>query len=244
MDRLGGSAPMPATYSTAVITADRRRSAVQRLLARLIICSCLLWRASIGRFMVLGLTPCSRRHLWRTSSRFLVRCSSGRPSGGLARSAGGRDRVPQVVLAALCAILGVLPQLPLRLVSSAVTAAVPGGLPAPGGVLGGSLGLAITVDGTTVAGWAPLVVLAVAIVLSALVFGLQRLGGATVREVPVWNCGEEHDSGVVRYAASSFYLPFKQAIAGITRGFSVRPPAFRRSGPGVDGSASRWRADG
>jgi len=232
MDRLGGLwHQMPATARSTVV-ASLSIAGVPPFNGFaskwLIICSCLLAGLHRPIFMVLGLIALFAS---LATLAYVLKILGAVFFGAAERrvvvdEVPAAMAVPQVVLAALCAILGVLPQLPLRLVSSAVTAAVPGGLPAPGGVLGGSLGLAITVDGATVAGWAPLVVLAVAIVLSALVFGLQRLGGATVREVPVWNCGEEHDSGVVRYAASSFYLPFKQAIAGIYPRISVRPPHF------------------
>ena len=232
MDRLGGLwHQMPATAGSTTVGSLALAGVppFNGFASKwLIICSCLLAGLQRPIFMVLGLVALFAS----LATLAYVLKVLGAVFFGAAERRFVVDEVPvsmalpQVVLAALCVLLGVLPQLPLRLVLSAVAAAVPGGIPAPGDVLGGLLGISITVDGATVAGWAPLLVLVTAAVLSALVWGLQRMGGATVREVAVWNCGEEHDSGTVRYAASSFYLPFKQAIAGIYPRLSLRAPRF------------------
>lgn len=194
----------------------------------LIVCSCLLAGLHWPLFLVLGLLALFIS--LATLASFLKVVGAvflGEAERRLeVREVPAAMVVPQLVLAGLCVLLGVLPQLPLALVGPAVAAAVPGDLPSPGSVLGGPLGLSITVDGATLAGWAPLVVLAAAAVLTALMLGLQRLGGATVRQVPVWTCGEEHDSGLVRYPASSFYLPLKQALAGVYPRIGLRPPPF------------------
>jgi hydrogenase-4 component B len=141
--------------------------------------------------------------------------------------------VPQVVLAALCVLLGVLPQLPLRLLHRAVSAAAPVPLPPFGSLLGGPWATAVVLDGEVVAFLAPLVILPAIAAAAGVAYALQRAGGAAVRQVPVWNCGEELTSAEVRYPASSFYLPFRRAFAGVypaPRWALPRlPPVLRRA---------------
>jgi hydrogenase-4 component B len=132
--------------------------------------------------------------------------------------------VPQVVLAALCILLGIFPQPVLRFVGSAiesVTAIPVSGVDASR-IWGG---LSLT-DGSPVAFWSPLAILAALAILALISYGIQRVGGAHVRAVPVWYCGEEHAAATVRYPASSFYLPFKHAFQGVYPTGKVRVPRF------------------
>ena len=85
--------------------------------------------------------------------------------------------------------------------------------------------------GAAVAFWWPLAILAALAILALLSYGIQRAGGAKVRSVPVWYCGEEHAPATVRYPASSFYLPFKHAFQGIY-------PAAKLSGAANAGAHS------
>jgi hypothetical protein len=71
------------------------------------------------------------------------------------------------------------------------------------------------IDGTAVAFWWPLVMLAGLAILASLAYGIQHAAGAKARSVPVWYCGEEHAAAIVRYPAGSFYLPFKHAFQGV-----------------------------
>ena len=133
-------------------------------------------------------------------------------------------RVPQVVLAGLCTLFGIFPQVVLRVVGHAI----PGLTAMP--VLGVDArrfwgGLQLT-DGSPLAFWSPLAMLAALAVLALLASAIQRLGGAQTRSVPVWFCGEEHPPATVRYPASSFYLPFKHAFQGIYPGARVHVPKF------------------
>jgi hypothetical protein len=76
------------------------------------------------------------------------------------------------------------------------------------------------------AAWAPLALVGGLVVLAALAVLVQRAGGAKVRRVGVWTCGEEEPVDWVRYPASSFYQPLKQAFRGVYPTFTLRPPAF------------------
>jgi hypothetical protein len=71
------------------------------------------------------------------------------------------------------------------------------------------------IDGSAVAFWWPLGILAGLAILTALCYGIQRVARASVRRVPVWYCGEEHASKTVRYPSSSFALPFRQAFRNV-----------------------------
>jgi hypothetical protein len=84
----------------------------------------------------------------------------------------------------------------------------------------------VLIDGSPVAFWSPLAILAALVILALLSYGIQRAGRARVRSVPVWYCGEEHASATVRYPASSFYLPFKHAFQGLYPIGRVHVPKF------------------
>jgi len=132
--------------------------------------------------------------------------------------------VPQVVLAALCILLGVFPQLALRFIGRAIegVTAIPASALDASRIWGG---LVLT-DGSPVAFWSPVAILAALAILALICYGIQRAGGAQVRTVPVWYCGEEHASAAVRYPASSFYLPFKHVFQGIYPSGRVQVPKF------------------
>jgi len=123
-------------------------------------------------------------------------------------------KLPQVVLAALCVLFGVLPTLPTAYIFRAVTAvAHNAAVPSYQQVLGSSsIALAFTPNTAVTGVWSPLPVVAVFAVLLALSYGLMRLGGAPVRKVECWYCGEEHADELVRFRASGFYGPFKHAF--------------------------------
>jgi hydrogenase-4 component B len=132
--------------------------------------------------------------------------------------------VPQIALAALCILLGIFPQLVLRFVGHAIEAvtAIPASSVDASRIWGGLL----LTDGSPVAFWSPLAILATLAILALISYGIQRAGGAQVRSVPVWYCGEEHASAAVRYPASSFYLPFKDVFHGIYPSGKVHAPKF------------------
>jgi len=135
---------------------------------------------------------------------------------------------PQAFLALACVAFGLVPAWPLGFVHRALTGLASGAsLPSLESLLGGGAGLRVVSGVVGVAFWAPLPV-AAALVLLGLVsyFLIQRAAGASVRDVPVWTCGEEAGPELSRYPASSFYLPFKRAFQGIYPSIHVRAPAF------------------
>jgi hypothetical protein len=136
---------------------------------------------------------------------------------------------PQALLAAACVVFGLAPRWPLRFVHQALASLVPGaGIPNLAALLGRGPGLRIGVGEQSLAAWAPLAVVAGLSLLAVLAGLLQRAGEAEVRRVPVWHGGEEHAPELVRYPASSFYRPLKQAFQGIYPTLALRPPPFPR----------------
>lgn len=132
--------------------------------------------------------------------------------------------VPQAVLAALCVLLGIVPQLGLRFISHAITALT--GMQAIGVDSSHSWRGILLTDGSPVGFWSPLACVASLVILGLIAFGIERAGRSEVRSVPVWFGGEEHDSALVRYPASSFYVPFNSAFQGLYPARAVHAPKF------------------
>lgn len=130
--------------------------------------------------------------------------------------------VPQIVLAALCVLLGIFPQPMLRFVGQAIATVT--GIPAAGVDATHTWGGILLTNGPAVGFWSPIAILMALVVLALIAYGIERAGGARVRSVPVWYGGEEHPPSLVRYPASSFYLPFKHAFAGIYPRRALRAP--------------------
>jgi hydrogenase-4 component B len=144
---------------------------------------------------------------------------------------------PQAALAILCVALGIFPQLALRFIGQAVEGL--SGIPASAVAASSVWGGISLIDGAAVAFWWPLAILVALAILASLCYGIQRALRAKVRSVPVWYCGEEHAPALVRYPASSFYLPFKHAFQGVYplgKLPAPRMPAFIRRLLDVD----RW----
>ncbi|MBW7934523.1 MAG: hypothetical protein H3C62_13150, partial [Gemmatimonadaceae bacterium] len=141
---------------------------------------------------------------------------------------------PQVVLAAACLVVGLLPMVPLRYVHQAIVTLPSGiGLPANEALVGAGSTLALATNGVLLASWAPLVVTFGLLALGAGVYyGLQTAGGATARDVPVWACGEEENPEWLRYRADSLYRPFKDAL-------HIKPPRVRLPEVAVPGFLAR-----
>jgi hydrogenase-4 component B len=141
--------------------------------------------------------------------------------------------VPQVVLATLCVVLGVLPGPALRLAHQAVAGLLPVALPSFEAMLQDTWRAGVRLDGAVVASWGPPVVLVGLALGTALAWALQRAAGVERREVPVWSCGEEHTARELRYRASSFYVPLRSAFAGVYPSprwhWPAFPPALRRA---------------
>jgi hydrogenase-4 component B len=230
MDKLGGLAGfMPYTAGTTVV-ASLSISGVPPFNGFaskwLIVASCLLAGMHFPLFLLLGLVALFVS--LATLASFLKVLGSvffgASAVIGRLREAPPSMIVPQVVLAAFCLLLGIFPQVPLGLIGGAVNSVV--GTSPAGAVSGGLWDGIVLTDGTTLALWSPLAMLAAFAILTLVAYGIQRAGRAQVRSVPVWYCGEEHASVTVRYPASSFYLPFKHAFQGIYPSAGLRVPKF------------------
>jgi len=230
MDKLGGLAAfMPYTTGTTAI-ASLSIAGVPPLNGFtskwLIVAGCLLTGMRFPLFLVLGLIALFIS--LATLASFLKVLGAvflGRADENLGiKEVPISMVVPQVVLAALCVLLGIFPQPVLRVVGHAIE----GVTATPVAAVDASRmwgGIFLT-DGLPVAFWSPLAILATLAVLALLSYGIQRVGGARTRSVPVWYCGEEHAPAAVRYPASSFYLPFKHAFQGIYPSGKVHVPRF------------------
>jgi hydrogenase-4 component B len=230
MDKLGGLAPfMPYTTGTTTI-ASLSIAGVPPFNGFtskwLIVAGCLLAGMRFPLFLVLGLVALFIS--LATLASFLK--VLGSVFLGMADENLGIKEVPismvvpQVVLAALCVLLGVFPQLMLRIVGHAIEGVT--ALPVSGLDASRIWGGLLLTDGSQVGFWSPLAILAALAILALISYGIQRAGGAQVRTVPVWYCGEEHAPATVRYPASSFYLPFKHAFQGIYPSGTVHVPKF------------------
>jgi NADH:ubiquinone oxidoreductase subunit 5 (subunit L)/multisubunit Na+/H+ antiporter MnhA subunit len=230
MNQLGGLARyMPYTTGTTAV-ASLSIAGVPPLNGFaskwLIIATCLLTGFRYPLFLVLGLVAMFISLVTLASflnvlaSSFLGRADEKARTEEVPPSM----LAPQLVLAALCVLLGVFPQVVLRFVGQAIEGVT--ALPASGLVASRVWGNLLLTDGAPVAFWAPLAFLAALAILALIAYGIQRAGRAPVRHVPVWYCGEEHDLSTVRYPAGSFYLPFKHAFQGIYPICRVRVPRF------------------
>jgi hydrogenase-4 component B len=230
MDKLGGLAAfMPYTTGTTAI-ASLSIAGVPPLNGFtskwLIVAGCLLTGMRFPLFLVLGLIALFIS--LATLASFLKVLGSvflGKADENLGiKEVPISMIVPQVVLAALCVLLGIFPQFVLRFVGHAIEGVTT--MPVAGVNASRMWGGLSLIDGSPVAFWSPLAILTVLAVLALLSYAIQRAGGARTRSVPVWYCGEEHAPATVRYPASSFYLPFKHAFQGIYPSGKVHVPRF------------------
>lgn len=230
MDKLGGlAASMPYTTGTTAV-ASLSIAGVPPLNGFvskwLIVAGCLLAGLRFPLFLVLGVIALFIS--LATLATFLKVLGSVF-LGSTEKDLGTEEVptsmiVPQVVLAALCVLLGVFPQFVLRVVEHAIAGLT--GAPVAAVDASRTWGGLLLIDGSAVAFWSPLAMLASLVVLTLLCYGIQRVGGAKTRSVPVWYCGEEHAPATVRYPASSFYAPFKHAFQGIYPSARVHVPRF------------------
>ena len=142
-------------------------------------------------------------------------------------------RAPQVALASLCVVLGLLPGLAITLLHQALQGSRQG--------FGGLLAEAMPLTTGTWAGlrawggqslYVPLVLLVVLALLFVLARKLNRLGGARRRECVPWLCGYAREAEAHRYRASGFYAELKRCLRW--KGRVARPqtePAGTPAGP-------------
>ncbi len=123
-------------------------------------------------------------------------------------------QVPQVVLAALCVLFGVAPMLAVRPIYSAAAAVLTTEYaPSLESVFGdGWAGVALNAGAGLEGAWVPWPLLIAVAATAIVAYALYRAGGAPLRIVPVWHCGEEHTDAETAYPAHSLYQPFKEML--------------------------------
>lgn len=232
MDRIGGlGAAMPWTAGSTTVAslAIAGVPPLNGFVSKwLIVATCLLAGLAHPVFLVLGLVAMFIS--LATLASFLKVLGAvflGAPdTARRMREVPASMVAPQVALAALCVLFGVLPLWPLHLVRDAVACSVPIAVPAAGELFGGAWQLSLSGGAGVVAVLAPMLLLGVVAFLALAAYAVQRAAGAPVRQVPVWTGGEEHEAATVRYPASSLYLPFKHAFAGLYPRIRWRVPGF------------------
>jgi len=134
-----------------------------------------------------------------------------------AHESGWPMRLPMVVLAVFCALIGLLPLQVVPRLAPAVTVASGLHADAVAGALGGTLG---TLRGVTL-------IAGLAMLLTALLAGLRRglLSGRQVGTSPTWDCGYLRPTPRMQYTASGFAQPFTRFFRGFlcTRLEVLRP---------------------
>lgn len=144
---------------------------------------------------------------------FLSRASDlvlQRAAGGSSLEVGPLMRLPQVFLAVLCLLIGLMPALAFGLLQTALAVSAHGyGMllaevapvsPEPG------LGVA----GLTTAVYAPLALAVVLLVMFVVAKVVSRLGRASRRAAEPWLCGYAREADCHRYVAHNFYGEIKR----------------------------------
>ncbi len=149
------------------------------------------------------------------------------------REVGGAMLIPQVFLAALCLVLGILPALGYGFLGRALHASHQG--------LGSVLADALPANTAPLAGlaWLPgqallwplalCVLLGLALLVAAVLY---RLGRAGTRRVPRWQCGYVTDANTPPYSAHHYYGELKRVV-----GTAPRVPAASDTSSGAQSAA-------
>jgi formate hydrogenlyase subunit 3/multisubunit Na+/H+ antiporter MnhD subunit len=138
-------------------------------------------------------------------------------------------QLPQLALAFLCVLLGVVPAIAFRLMQRA--------LEASRGGLGTTLANAFPMRSGPLAGiseidsaavFAPAALAVVLALILLLVYGISKLGGASRRAAVPWLCGYAREAECNRYVAHNFYGEIKRYfrwLGGMQR--APEPPALK-----------------
>jgi hydrogenase-4 component B len=125
-------------------------------------------------------------------------------------------KIPQIILAFLCVLFGVVPLLPINLVYKAINGALPANTCPPLSTLFGNVwpGISINFSAGTIGGaWNPLWVIIAFALMVGVIYLVVKAGGSKVRRVETWYGGREHIPADVSYRGHSFYQPFKQVFS-------------------------------
>jgi hydrogenase-4 component B len=140
-------------------------------------------------------------------------------------------QVPQLMLAFLCLLLGVLPGIGVGLIQRALQAS-PGGLGAKWGravpaIRGPWMGVGET---HSTALFAPLALAAVLGLMFLLAYGISKLGSAPRRTAVPWLCGYVREKECYRYTAHNFYGEIKRYfrwVGGAPRAHAHKPAVMK-----------------
>ncbi len=147
-------------------------------------------------------------------------------------------RLPQIVLAAVCLLVGLAPALAFDLIHRALLQSQQGlgSLLAkqPGATLAGVTGLN-ALSGAAV--FLPLVLLALFVGLFVLAYRLSRLGAAERRTAEPWLCGYAREAEPHRYVAHNLYREVTRHFRWL--GAAPATPAIPRDGAASSAQSSR-----
>jgi len=131
--------------------------------------------------------------------------------------------IAQYILAFLCILLGLFPLVPLSLIYLSLSGSQLGSHLLQFSYLfgNGRNGVNVLLNGNPVGIWRPLFMFFIFLICLLLVYLISKSCGSKKRAVPVWYCGEEYPVDIVRYRASSFYLPVAEVFE---RWFLLFPP--------------------
>ncbi len=137
-------------------------------------------------------------------------------------------RIPQVVLAAICITLGIVPSIAFRFMQSAMDASRQG------------LGIALSNAAPMMSGpwvgiqdldhtasFVPLVLLVVLGLAFLVTYGISKMGSASRRAAAPWLCGYVSEAECYRYSAHNFYVEIKRYFRWL--GGMPRPRTDRQS---------------
>ena len=142
-------------------------------------------------------------------------------------------QVPQVFLASLCVLLGLVPAIAFRLVQQALNASQQGfgfALSKAAPMVSGSL---TGLEGFNAAARvAPLVLAGLLGVLFLAAYGMSRIGGAPRRAAVPWLCGYVREQDCHRYVAHNFYGEIKRYfrwVGGMPHAPSAKPTVVKEN---------------
>jgi hydrogenase-4 component B len=177
--------------------------------------------------------------LSRVSHRVAERAESGHVG-----EVGWPMLAPQLILAALCVVLGLAPHLGYRLIHGALAASRQG--------LGVALAKLPSLDAAGLTGvtgpgglavLSPLIVAGVFVLLLLLAVGISLLGGAVRRTAEPWLCGYAAESDQMRYGARNLYREVARYLPWVGRtpmqpggNGAARPSAPIPNGTGTQSS--------
>jgi NADH:ubiquinone oxidoreductase subunit 5 (subunit L)/multisubunit Na+/H+ antiporter MnhA subunit len=162
--------------------------------------------------------------LSRASTLVLDRASKGR------LEVGWTMQLPQVVLALLCVVLGVMPAIAFRLMQLALEASSQGygTALAQASAMRSGLGLGLEPAQST-ARFAPLALLAVLGLMFLVVRFISKLGRAQRRAAAPWLCGYVREADCYRYSAHNFYGEIKRYFRWLGGAPRAHPLEKRKS---------------